>query len=132
VLSDRCNRQLGQVTATLERLWQKLAGELAAGRHAVISGASGAEPATTEERAFLAQHPDVPVRATGTFIGHADEPKFPMNVALAALAINRGTLFPPCDESGVERPMTDRLTQAVVTSVGHAWGEGVALVEAAP
>lgn len=132
VLSDRCNRQPGQVTATLERLWQNLADRLAAGRHAVISGASGAEPATAEERAFLAQHPDVPVRATGTFIGHADEPKFPMNVALAALAINRGTLFPPCDESGVERPMTGGLAQAVVTSVGHAWGEGVALVEAAP
>ncbi len=132
VLSDRCNRQPGQVTATLERLWQNLAGRLAAGRYAVISGASGAEPATAEERAFLAQHPDVPVRATGTFIGHADEPKFPMNVALAALAINRGILFPPCDESGVERPMTSGLAQAVVTSVGHAWGEGVALVEAAP
>ena len=132
VLSERCNRQPGQVTATLERLWQNLAGRLAAGRHAVISGASGAEPATAEERAFFAQHPDVPVRATGTFIGHADEPKFPMNVALAALAINRGTLFPPGDESGVERPMTGGLAQAVVTSVGHAWGEGVALVEAAP
>ena len=56
---------------------------------------------------------------------------FAMNVALAALAINRGTLFPPCDESGVERPMTGALTQVVVTGVGHAWGEGLALVEAA-
>ena len=26
VLSDRCNRQPGEVTATLERMWQKIAG----------------------------------------------------------------------------------------------------------
>ena len=33
---------------------------------AIISGATGAEPATGEERAFLAAHADLPVRATGT------------------------------------------------------------------
>ena len=27
-----------------------------------------------------------------------------MNVALAAIAVNRGELFPPCDTSGVEQP----------------------------
>ncbi len=132
VLSDRSNRKPGQVTATLEQLWQKLAGRLRAGSHAVITGASGAEPATGEERAFYAKHPNVAVRASGTFIGHADEPQFAMNLALAALAIGRGTLFPPCDELGVEQPMQGTLSQAVVASVGHAWGEGLALVEAAP
>jgi 3-oxoacyl-[acyl-carrier-protein] synthase II len=132
VLSDRSNRKPGQVTATLEQLWQKLAGRLRAGSHAVITGASGAEPATGEERAFYAKHPNVAVRASGTFIGHADEPQFAMNLALAALAIGRGTLFPPCDESGVEQPVQGTLSQAVVASVGHAWGEGLALVEAAP
>jgi 3-oxoacyl-[acyl-carrier-protein] synthase II len=132
VLSDRGSRKPGQVTATLEQLWHKLAGRLKPGSHAVITGASGAEPATGEERAFYAKHPEVPVRASGSFIGHADEPQFAMNLALAALAISRGTLFPPCDESGVERPMQGPLVQAVVASVGHAWGEGIALVEAAP
>lgn len=132
VLSDRSNRKPGQVTATLEKLWQKLAGRLKSGSVAVISGASGAEPATGEERAFYEKHPELAVRASGSFIGHADEPQFAMNLALAALAISRGTLFPPCDESGVERPMQGPVTQAVVASVGHAWGEGLALVEAAP
>ena len=131
VLADRSNRRPGAVTATLERMWGKLAGELAAGRHAVLSGANGAEPATAEERAFLAQHPDVPARATASFIGHGDEPQFVMNVALAALALSRGTLYPPCDESGVERPMQGKLSQLVVTGVGHASGEGLALLEAA-
>ncbi len=51
---------------TLERMWQSLAPRLAAGRRAVISGATGAEPATGEERALLASLPGVPVRATGS------------------------------------------------------------------
>ena len=37
---------------------------------ALISGATGAEPATAEERAFLARHRDLAVRATGTYLGH--------------------------------------------------------------
>ena len=100
------------------------------GKAAVISGASGASPATAEERAFLAEHKDVAVRATGTYLGHAFEPQFPMNVALAAIAVSRGNLYPPADDSGVERAMDGPLTQAVVTSIGHWRGEGLALVEA--
>jgi len=130
VASDRSHRQAGQITATLEKLWQRVSGGAPAQGIAALSGASGAEPATAEERAFFAKHPDMAVRATGSFIGHADEPQFAMNVALAALAISRGTLFPPCDESGVERPMQGAPAQVLVTSIGHAWGEGIALVDA--
>ena len=54
-----------------------------------------------------------------------------MNVALAAIALNRASLFPPGDGSGVERTMNAPLTRVVVTSVGHWRGEGLALVEAA-
>jgi 3-oxoacyl-[acyl-carrier-protein] synthase II len=96
----------------------------------VISGASGAEPATSAERAFLAEHPDIPVRATGTHIGHGLEPQFPMNIALAALALRHATLFPPGDASGVEQPMTEAPEAITVTGVGHWRGEGLALVEA--
>jgi 3-oxoacyl-[acyl-carrier-protein] synthase II len=120
----------GDVTATLGKLWGKVASHLQPGQAAVISGASGAAPATAEERAFLAQHGDVAVRATSTYLGFALEPQFPMNVALAALAVSRGSLFPPGAAS--ERAMTGPLTQAVVTAVGHWRGEGLALVEAAP
>ena len=132
VLSDRCNRQPNQVTAALARMWEKLKGRLIDGRCAIISGATGAEPATAEERAFLAQHPEVAVRATGTYLGHALEPQFPMNVALAAIAVSHGKLFAPCNRSGVERPMDGALAQIVVTSIGHWRGEGLALVEALP
>jgi 3-oxoacyl-[acyl-carrier-protein] synthase II len=95
---------------------------------AVISGATGAAPATAEERAFLDTHDDIAVRATGSHIGHGVEPQFAMNIALAALAVERGTLFPSRDPS--ERAMTGALTQAIVTGVGHWRGEGLGLVEA--
>jgi 3-oxoacyl-[acyl-carrier-protein] synthase II len=130
VLSDRVKRKPSDVTEALKRLWGKIAGRLQPGKVAIISGASGTAPATVEELAFLAEHQDIAVRATGTYIGHAFEPQFPMNVALAALAVSRGNLYPPADDSGVERLMDGPLTQAVVTSIGHWRGEGLALVEA--
>lgn len=132
VIADRSNRQAGALQATLGRMWDKVASRLQPGRAAVISGASGAEPATADERAFLARHPELAVRATGTYIGHAFEPQFAMNVALATLALSRGSLFAPGDDSGVERPMQGPLGQVVVTAVGHWRGEGLALVEAVP
>jgi 3-oxoacyl-[acyl-carrier-protein] synthase II len=130
VLSDRSTRKPGMATATLRRMWNELAGQFQPGELAVLSGATGAEPATGEERAFLGEHPDIPVRATGTHVGHGIEPQFAMNVALAAIALNHGKLYPPVDRSGLEKPMPGRLRQVVVTGVGPWRGEGMALVEA--
>jgi len=96
----------------------------------VISGATGAEPATGEERAWLATLPGVPVRATGSALGHGFEPQFAMNIALATLALGRQKLFPPADSSGVEQAYEGPLDQIAVTAVGHWRGEGMALVEA--
>jgi 3-oxoacyl-[acyl-carrier-protein] synthase II len=129
-LADRTNRKGGEITAALARMWEKIARRLKSGRTAVISGASGAEPATSEERAFLAQHPEIAVRASGTYLGHGLEPQFPMNVALAAIAVSRGKLYPSSDRTGVERPTDGPIAQVVVTGVGHWRGEGLALVEA--
>jgi 3-oxoacyl-[acyl-carrier-protein] synthase II len=130
VHSDRCARKPGDITGGLRRLWDKISGRLQPGKVAVISGASGAAPATAEERTFLSERSDIAVRATGTYLGHAFEPQFPMNVALAAIAVSRGSLYPPAEDSGTERAMDGSVTQAVVTSVGHWRGEGLALVEA--
>jgi 3-oxoacyl-[acyl-carrier-protein] synthase II len=128
--SDHVKRTPGAISATLERMWSGVAAGVKPDNAAVISGATGIEPATSEERAFLANHSDLAVRATGTHLGHALEPQFPANIALAAMALRRGQLFPPCDSSGLERPMEAPLRQAVVTSVGHWRGECLALVEA--
>jgi 3-oxoacyl-[acyl-carrier-protein] synthase II len=131
VVSARSDRQPGAAAAMLEKLWKALPGLGA--DYAVISGASGAGPATAEERSFLAALGDargesLAVRATGTRIGHGVEPHFAMNIALAALAVQHKALFAPGDPS--EEPTDRPVTQAVVTAVGHWRGEGLALVEA--
>ena len=77
VVSDRCRRREGETRASLASLWKRL-GKLTVGsRIGIISGATGAEPATSEERAWLDTLSGVPVRATGTYLGHGFEPQFP-------------------------------------------------------
>lgn len=129
VVSDRASRKPGTITDSLAGLWDKVKDKVKSGTAAVLSGATGAEPATAEERDFLAAHPDLAVRATGSYVGHGLEPQFPMNVALATVALAHGNLFPPCDSSGLEKPMSGTLDQVLVTGVGHWRGEGLALVE---
>jgi 3-oxoacyl-[acyl-carrier-protein] synthase II len=129
VLSNRGGSQ-DATAASLSGMWQAVAPRLTPGRVAVISGATGAEPVTSRERAWLETLTDIPVRASGTYIGHAFEPQFAMNIALATLALERQKLFPPADSSGVERAMQEPPDQIVVTGVGHWRGEGMALVEA--
>jgi 3-oxoacyl-[acyl-carrier-protein] synthase II len=129
VVSEHSARKPGDVEASLDRMWGRL-GAIEPGGAAILSGASGAEPATSEERAFLGRHGDIAVRATGSYLGHGLEPQFAMNIALAAVALGRGSLFPPADDSGVERPQSGLLRQVVVTGIGHWRGEGLALVEA--
>ena len=129
VVADHARRKAsGDVTTTLEGLWSKL-GKIGPDS-AIITGVTGASPATSEERAFLGKHPDVPVRATGTAFGHVMEAQFPLGLALAALSISRGALFPSHDKAGVEIEMTKPPSQIVVIGAGHWRGEGMALVEA--
>ena len=130
VAADHTRRTPGAVTASLETMWGTVAPRLDPARAAVISGATGVAAPTAEERTFLAQHQDLAVRATATHLGHGLEPQFPANIALAAIALQKGKLFPPHDGAGVERPAEGPLAQVVVTSIGHWRGEGLALVEA--
>jgi 3-oxoacyl-[acyl-carrier-protein] synthase II len=129
VVADLAQRkQPGAVTRSLEALWNRLG--VRDGGGALITGATGAEPVTSEEKAFLSQHPDFAVRATGTMFGQTVEAQFPLGLALAALSISRGELFPPNDPTGLEVEMSRPPTQIVVVGAGHWQGEGMALVEA--
>ena len=129
VVSDlSARKRMGDITATLEQLWSQLG--LHPGGGAIITGATGAEPVTSEERAFLQKHADFAVRSTGTRFGHTMETQFALGLGLAALSISRGALFPPGDSSGMEIEMAGPPSQIVVVGAGHWRGEGMALVEA--
>lgn len=129
VVADQVRRNApGQTTASLNALWGKL-GKLQ-DNGAIITGATGAQPVTAEERAFLDTHKGFAIRATGTSFGHTLETQFPLGIGLAALAVSRGALFAPNDSSGFEIEMKDAPAQIVVIGAGHWRGEGMALVEA--
>jgi 3-oxoacyl-[acyl-carrier-protein] synthase II len=118
-----CGMARDDRAAEAARLWRGL--ETTA--DAVLSGASGAEPATAAERRFLADMP--PVRATASRIGHAVEAQFPANVALAALALAQGGFYPPFDGSGLEAPCPAAPRRILVTGFGQRRGEALALLE---
>lgn len=128
VVSDHARRKTaGDVTTSFDGLWSKLK---PGSNAAIITGATGAAPVTGEERAFLDKHRDIPVRSTGSAFGHVMEAQFPLGVALAALSLSHGTLFPANDNTGVEIEMSKAPSQIVVIGAGHWRGEGMALVEA--
>jgi 3-oxoacyl-[acyl-carrier-protein] synthase II len=128
VESGRCPRAPGDVTQALQAMLAQAAPHLKAGKAAVLSGASGAEPATAEEKAVLAAT-GLPVRGTGSWLGQGFEAQFFANLALAAEATRRGALFPAFGSGDTGAPQG--LEQVVVTSIGHWRGEGLALVSRA-
>jgi 3-oxoacyl-[acyl-carrier-protein] synthase II len=94
---------------------------------AVISGASGLEPPTREEKNALAKI-GLPVRATGSHIGHGFDTQFLANIAIACETLKQGKLF-PATGSGDTGEAPSSLSQIAVTSVGNWRGEGLALIE---
>ncbi len=127
IRTDRSRRRPGDARANLVAHYAAMKKHIDPAAAAVISGASGAPAATAEEAAFL-NATALPVRAAATALGHSLEPSFPASLALAALAVQQGTLFPPLEAA--EQPMTTPLAQAMVTSVGHWRGESMAVVTA--
>jgi len=131
VAAERCRRHADPLDAAIGKMLDGVKPRLRDGEAAVISSATGAVPATTAEKAALEKFGKVPVRATGSVVGHGVEASFPLNVGLAALAVSRGALWPALDSTGFELPFSGSLRQAVVTGISAWRGEGLALVEAA-
>lgn len=126
IAATHTRRAQHSVVDALDEMWKQVA---PAGDAAILTTASGAEPATAQERAFLASHPGQPVRGLSTAFGNTVETQFPLAVALAALCLSHGTLYPPNDPTGFEQPSTAPLRQIAALTVGHWRGEGLALVE---
>jgi 3-oxoacyl-[acyl-carrier-protein] synthase II len=124
IATDRCRRSPGEATANATRQLGTM-GALERGVTAVISGASGVAAITAEEFAFLDKL-GLPLRASGTALGHSMEPTFPANLALAAASLQHGRLFGALEPG--EAPAAGALKQVLVTGWGHWRGESMALV----
>lgn len=125
---DRGLREDGR----LERRLNLLAdgAEAEAGKSVVFSGASGLHGVTESEKSWLGtRFPNVPVRGYSGVIGHALETQFPLGLALAALALSSGAKVPAFDPAS-EKSMDAPAETAIVTTVGHTRGEGVAVLKA--
>ena len=127
VFSDRNPRTPGEAEASLRRQWDKIAPQVDRPHAAIISGAAGLEPATSAELHVLKEL-GLPVRNTGTYIGHGVDTQFMANLGIGCAAIEHGKLFAPTGtgDTGASPP---GLSQVVVTSVGNWRGEGLALLE---
>jgi len=100
---------------------------------AIISGASGARGATGAEARALAAT-GLPVRATANRLGHGIEAQFTASLALAALSVAKGELFPALAADPVEAASpapAGPVGRVIVTGIGHWRGEGLAVVDAA-
>lgn len=135
VVTDRARRSReGDIRKTLEAMLDRAAAGLCGTPQAVLSGACGVEPATSQELEFLgrlgARSHSMPVRIYGDRFGHTVEAHFPLGVALAALALERGRLFAPMSAAGGggQEAAAGPLQCVLVTGVGHWRGEGLALM----
>lgn len=127
VVSDAAGSEAKR-EAALKTLWSELQPALGA-NVGVLSGASGAEPATSIEKNVLGTIGEHSLRATGTFTGHGLQAQFPMNIGIAALLLQGGKLYPASD-AFERRVPGDVVSQIVVTGLGRHYGEGLALLEA--
>jgi 3-oxoacyl-[acyl-carrier-protein] synthase II len=133
VMSDRCNRQAGGARDNANKMLAAMSAKIHKGALPVLSGTSGIQPQLTEEHEFLdslSKHDIQPaIRAATSLFGNTMEAQFPVNVALAALAISKGGFFDPFDESGVEVPWSGHPEQVLISTWGHWRGESLALVD---
>lgn len=134
VRTGRCNRSAGATAANARAQFEALVPALHKGPLAVLSGASGAAPATRDELDFLGQLGNLgyetAIRAYGSPLGHGLEAHFPLGIGLAGLALQQNQFYPPFGLSGNERAFDGPLRQVVVTGWGHWRGEATALLTA--
>jgi len=135
VLAERCDRSPGAAARNALNQVRALSDHLGDGPLAVLSGACGAEPVTSEECWFFNRLEEegisVSVRAYGSLLGHAVEAQFPAGLALAALSASQGRFLSPAGGGALEKPYERAPERILVTTWGHWRGEGMALVEAA-
>ena len=132
--TGRAGRSTGAVAAALRDMIGALADRSDGARGGplfVLSGASGAEPALSEEAVALgaeAASGALAARCYGTLFGHTLEAHFPAGIALAALTLDKGRFYPPFGAGGFEAPCDTVPDTVIVTGVGHWRGEAAAAI----
>ena len=125
---DRGSRDEGRLEARLERMTEEVGFEPTG--TVVFSGASGAHDITAREKAWLDKRfAGSVLRGYSAVIGQSLEAQFPLGLALAALTLGSGVKVAPFD-TAAEAAMSAPAATAVVTTVGHSRGEGVAILSA--
>ncbi|WP_337183168.1 beta-ketoacyl-ACP synthase [Shinella sp.] len=125
---DRGSRDEGKLEARLERMTAEVGFEPTG--TVVFSGASGAHDITAREKAWLDKRfAGSALRGYSAVIGQSLEAQFPLGLALAALTLGAGIKVAPFD-TAAEAAMSAPAATAVVTTVGHSRGEGVAILSA--
>ena len=126
---DRGKRDVGKLEKRLGRLLET-ASDLSPESTAIFSGSTGIPDLAGREKAVLERHlPGAAVRGFGGVTGHGLEAHFTLGLTLAALAVDSKAKVPVFDPAH-EKPMAAATKAAIVTTVGHQRGEGVAVLSA--
>jgi 3-oxoacyl-[acyl-carrier-protein] synthase II len=99
----------------------------------ILSGCCGIQPQLSEEHDFLSSLSErgisPAIRGVTTILGNNLEAQFPVNVALASLAVSKGAFFDPFDDSGVEQAYSGSPERILISTWGHWRGESLALID---
>ena len=132
VVADRGPRDEGRLEQRLRRLSDD-AGTSGSGADTVVfCGATGFPDLSARERTFLqTRFPTSPLRTVSALFGHSVEAQFSTGLALACLALYAGTPINPF-AAGEDAEAQVGANSAIVTTIGHARGEGIARLSRMP
>jgi 3-oxoacyl-[acyl-carrier-protein] synthase II len=124
VEGDRGRRDEGRLEKRLDRMVEGAQPGL------ILSGTTGFHDLAAREKSFFeAKFPQAAIRGFGGLIGHSVEAQFTAGIALAAMALGAGKPVAPFDKDH-EKAMPAPAGTALVTTIGHQRGEGIALLAA--
>ena len=132
VLGDRGSRDEGRMETRLTRLADETGATEDGADTMVFCGATGFPDLSSREREFLkSRFPAAPIRTIGALFGHSIEAHFTTGLALACLALDDDRSMAPFAAS-VDAPASASANSAIVTTIGHERGEGIARLTRLP
>ena len=125
VMGDRGSRDAGRLEQRLARLADDTGSTAGGADTIVFCGASGYPEISGRERSFLeSRFAGSPLRTISALFGQSVEAQFPTGLAVACLALDGDSPISPF-APGEDTAFTAANT-AIVTTVGHVRGEGIA------